>query len=166
MTDNPMNDEVAVDRHEETVSTQHAGFAATEKTTRDYAAERRLGTAQLVRIIWAGLGGLEILLGLRVLLLLIGANPENGFTQFIQAITLIPAAPFAGITPAWFSGNIVFEVSTIIAMMVYWLAAWIFVRVIPIAMDRQSKGTFTRTTSEQDSDGIGSNRTTQTTRRG
>jgi hypothetical protein len=106
------------------------------------------------------------LLGLRVLLLLIGANPENGFTQFIQAITFIPAAPFAGITPAWFSGNTVFEVSTIIAMMVYWLAAWIFVRVIPIAMDRQSKGTFTRTTSEQDSDGIGSNRTTQTTRRG
>jgi hypothetical protein len=152
MSDYPKIDDVAIDRHEETVSTHQDGFVATEKTTRDFAAERRLSTLQMIRIVWAGLGLLQILLGLRVMLMLIGANPENGFTRFIMALTVLPTAPFSGLTPEWFAGNNVFEVSTIIAMIVYSLAGWILVRAIPIVMERQSKGTYTRTTNEQSSD--------------
>src|SRR4030065_349405 len=75
--DRPIN-EVAVDRRDETVVTQQPGYAATEQVTRDVAAERRLGLFQVTRIVWTILGILEILLGLRFMLKLIGANPNSG----------------------------------------------------------------------------------------
>ncbi len=166
MTDYIPNEELAVDRREETVTTQHSGYEATEQVTRDYAAERRVGAFQIARILWAGLGLLEIALLLRVLLKLIGANPDNGFTMVIYAFTLLPTAPFNGLTPVWVSGGAILEVATLIAMAVYWLIAWIIARAIPIVMDRPSRGTFTRTTSEQTPGGTGNERTTHTTRGG
>ena len=166
MSDFTQNDELAVDRREETVTTQHSGYATIERVTRDYAAGRRLGVFQMTRLLWAGLGLLEISLLLRVLLKLIGANPDNGFTMLIYAFTLLPTAPFTGLTPTWVSGETILEVSTLIAMAVYWLVVWIIARAIPIVMDRQSTGTFTRTTSEQTPGGEGNERTTQTTRSG
>ncbi|HUF39185.1 MAG TPA: YggT family protein [Anaerolineales bacterium] len=166
MSDNPIHPEIAVDRHEETVTTQQPGFSAVERTTRDFASERRQSANQMVRIVWAGLALLEILLGLRVLLILMGANMENGFARFIQAVTFIPTAPFSSLTPAWTAGGSSLEVSTLIAMAIYWLAAWLIVRAIPIMMDRQSKGTVTRTTSERPRDASGTDRTIETTRRG
>ena len=51
-------------------------------------------------------------------------------------------------------------------MAIYWLAGWIIVRTIPIMMDRQSKGTVSRTTSERLRDATGNDRTVETTRRG
>ena len=166
MTDNPIHPEIAVDRREETVTTQQPGFSAVERTTRDFASERRQSTNQMVRIVWAGLALLEILLGLRVMLILIGANMENGFARFIHAVTTLPTAPFSSLTPTWAAGGSALEVSTLIAMAIYWLAAWIVVRAIPIVMDRQSKGTVSRTTSERLPDATGTDRTVETTRRG
>lgn len=164
--DYPRKDELAVDRREETMTTQHPGYEATERVTHDYAAERRLGVFQMTRLLWAGLGLLEIALLLRVLLKLIGANPDNGFTMLIYAFTLLPTAPFTDLTPTWVSGETILEVSTLIAMAVYWLVVWIVARAIPIVMDRPSTGTFTRTTSEQTPGEAGTERTTHTTRSG
>lgn len=166
MSDYPQNNEETVDRSEETMSTQHPGYVTTQRVTRDYAAERRFGVFQMTRLLWAGLGLLEISLLLRILLMLIAANPENGFTKLIYAFTWLPTAPFTGLTPTWVSGETVLEVSTLIAMAVYWLIVWIVARAIPILMDRQSIGTFSRTTSEQTPGGAGNERTTHTTRSG
>lgn len=165
MSDYPQNEELSIDRREETLTTQHAGYEATERVTHDYAAERRLGVFQMTRLVWGGLGLLEIALVLRILLKLIGANPENGFTMLIYAFTLLPTAPFTGLTPTWVSGDAILEVSTIIAMAVYWLVVWIIVRAIPIVMTRSNSGTYTRTTSEQIPGEADAARTTHTTRR-
>ena len=164
MSDFTQHDELEVDRREETLTTQHSGYEATERVTRDYAAERRLGIFQMTRLLWAGLGLLEIALLLRILLKLIGANPNNGFTMLIYAFTLLPTAPFTGLTPAWVSGEMILEVSTLIAMAVYWLVVWLIARTIPIVMARSSSGTFTRTTSEQIPGEAEGARTTHTTR--
>ena len=77
MSENQPIHEVAVDRRAETVTTQQPGYAATEQVTRDVAAERRQGLALVTRIIYTILGGLEILLGMRFVLQLIGANPDQ-----------------------------------------------------------------------------------------
>lgn len=166
MSDYQQNKEEEVDRREETMSTHHPGYVTTQRVTRDYAAERRLGVFQMTRLLWAGLSLLEISLLLRILLKLMGANPENGFTMLVYAFTLLPTAPFDGLTPTWVSGETILEVSTLIAMAVYWLFVWIVARAIPIVMDHQSSGTFSRTTSEQTSGGAGNERTTHTTRSG
>ncbi len=164
MSDLSQNEELAVDRREETVTTQQTGYETTESITRDYAAERRLRIFQMTRLLWAGLSLLEIALLLRVLLKLIGANPDNGFTMFIYGFTMLPTSPFTGLTPTWVSGQMILEVSTLIAMAVYWLFVSIVARAIPIVMDRQNVGTFTRTTTEQTPGQVGNERTTHTTR--
>ena len=162
MSTNQQINEVAMDRREETVVTQQPGYAATEQVTRDVAAERRLGSALVTQIIWAILGLLEVLLGLRFVLKLIAANANSGFAAFIYGITKPFLAPFTALVGTPQSGGTIFEVTTLIAMAVYALFFWVVVRVIPIAVDRPSARTVSRSVREQTPGGTGNERTTRT----
>src|SRR5512133_2209403 len=133
MIENQPVNEVAVDRRAETVVTQQPGYAATEQVTRDVAAEGRLRFMQIDRIMYTLLGILEILLGLRFLLKLIAANPDSGFTVFIYGITGLFMTPFNALIGTPTFGNSSFEATALIAMAVYALLFWVFVRVIRIA---------------------------------
>jgi len=166
MSGNQRLDDVSVDRREETVVTEQPGYAATEQVRRDVAAERRLRLALVTQIIWAILGVLEILLGLRFALKVIAANPDSGFAAFIYGITKPFLAPFAALVGTPKSGGMVFEVTTLIAMAVYALFVWIVVRVILIAATRPTARTVTTSVREQTPGGPGNERTTDTTRRG
>jgi YggT family protein len=157
--------DVSVDRREETVITREPGYAATEQVTRDVAAERRLRLALVTRIIWAVLGLLEILLGLRFLLKLIAANPDSGFAVVIYGITGPFIAPFALLVGTPTAGGVIFEATTLIAMAVYALLFWGIVSVVRIAVDRPIARTSTRSTHER-TPGGGEERTTHTTTRG
>ena len=161
---NPPTSDVAVDRREETVVTQQPGYAATEQVTRDVAAERRQGFAQVVQIIWGILALLEILLGLRFMLKLIAANPDSGFAAFIYGITSPFLAPFALLVGTPASGGMVLEVTTLIAMGVYALVFWGIVYVIQIVSNRPGSRSVTRSVREQT--GPGTERTTHTTQSG
>ena len=157
----PIN-EVAVDRREETVTTQQPGYAATEQVTRDVAAEWRLGLSQVTRIVWTVLGILEILLGLRFMLKLIAANPDSGFAAFIYGITSPFIAPFALLVGTPTSGGMILEVTTLIAMGIYALFFWGVVTVIRIVVDRPSARSVTRSVREETPGGPGNERTTHT----
>lgn len=161
MSDNSQID-VAVDRTNETIVTQQPGYAATEQVSRDAAAERRMGMFQINRIIYSLLAFLEILLGLRFFLKLIAANAESGFSVFIYGVTALFAEPFANLigTPAY--EGMVFEATTLIAMVVYALVFWGIVQVVRIVFDRPVARSVTRTTREN---GQGTERTTHTARR-
>lgn len=166
MSNNQAGNELSVDRREETVVTQQPGYAATEQVTTDVAAERRMGLFQISNIFYTILGILEILLGLRFALHLIGANPASGFTQFIYGLSGLFVAPFTGLVGTPTSGGTTLEVTTLIAMLVYALLFWIVLRIIPLAVDRPSARTITRSVSEQapgSVSGIGTDRTTHTT---
>lgn len=148
MSDNqPIND-VAVDRRAETVITQQPGYAATQQTTQDVAAERRLGFLQVDRIMYTLLGILEILLGLRFVLKLIAANPDSGFTVFVYGITGIFVAPFNALIGTPTFGGSSLEATTLIAMAVYALLFWILARVLLIATSQTSARTVTRSSRE------------------
>ncbi len=161
MTINQPLTELSVDRREETVTTQQPGYAATEQVTRDVAAERRQGFSMAVQIIWGVLGLLEILLGLRFILKLIGANTISGFAQLIYGITNLFVAPFDLLVGTPASGGMVLEVTTFIAMCIYALIFWGIVYVIRIVAERPSARTLTRSTREQTNAGV--ERTTHTT---
>lgn len=165
MSENPRLTEVSVDRRDETVVTQQQGYAATEQVTQDVAAERRLRFAMATRIIWAVLGLIEILLGLRFMLKLIAANPDSGFAAFIYGITAPLLAPFTGLVGTPTSGGTILEFTTFIAGAVYALFFWIVVRVIRIASERPTARTVTRSVHEQTPSGTGTeDRTSHTTR--
>ncbi len=166
MSNNQTGTELSVDRQEETVVTQQPGYAATEQITTDSAAERRIRLYQVKRIFLTALGVLEILLGLRFVLHLIAANPAAGFTQFINGLSGLFTGPFTGLVATPTSGGTVLEVTTLIAMAVYALLFWIVLRIIPIAVDRPTARTVSRSVHEQtpgSAGGMGTDRTTHTT---
>lgn len=74
-------------------------------------------------IVWYIAGVIEVLLGFRILLKLIGASPASAFTQIIYSFSDPFALPFSGIVRITVSGYSVMEWSTLIAMAVYAVAA-------------------------------------------
>lgn len=98
-------------------------------------------SSNAVRIVYYLLGILEALLGIRLILKLLGANPESAFVTFIYNVTGIFLAPFEGIFRNAISSGIetksVLEPGTIIAMLIYALIAWGIVKLIRIIKNRK-----------------------------
>jgi hypothetical protein len=76
------------------------------------------------RIVYFVLGVLEIILLLRLIFRLLGANPSSEFVMFLYNLSHIFVAPFNGIFNDQALGRSVFEISTLVAMLVYALIAW------------------------------------------
>jgi len=98
----------------------------------------------VVKIIYFILGVLEVFLGLRLILRLLGASPDNVFVPFIYNVTRIFIAPFFGIfSTAATQGaetDAVLEPATIIAMLIYALLAWGIVKFIIIIRNKKQAG--------------------------
>ena len=82
------------------------------------------------QVIWYILGLIEALLFVRFLLKLLGANPVAGFSVFIYNLTGVIAGPFYLVfAPSRVDQN-VFEWSTLLAMIVYLMIAWLIVKAV------------------------------------
>ncbi|GAC1413938.1 MAG: hypothetical protein NVSMB66_6690 [Candidatus Doudnabacteria bacterium] len=81
------------------------------------------------QVVWYILGLLEALLAFRFVLKLLGANPYAGFTSFIYNVTYPFAAPFLNVFGITKVQGSIFEWTTILAMVVYWLLAWAIVKL-------------------------------------
>lgn len=82
------------------------------------------------QIIWYLLAVIEVLLGFRMSLKALGADPTSGFTNAVYAFSNLFALPFRNILPASVSGNSVIEWSTIIAGIVYLVIAYGIIHLI------------------------------------
>ncbi len=82
------------------------------------------------QVVWYILDLIEFLLAFRFILKLLGANPEAGFTSFIYAVTYPFAEPFRNVFNLSQVGGSIFEWSTLLAMLVYWLVAWGIIRLL------------------------------------
>jgi hypothetical protein len=99
-------------------------------TQQEPGREQRLFTFKATQLIWLGLGLLEALLALRIVLKLIGANAENGFAALLYSFTDLFLRPFVGLTGTPAAGGMVLEISSVIAMIVYALLAWVLERIV------------------------------------
>ena len=81
------------------------------------------------QIVWYILGLLEVILAFRFVLKLLGANSAAGFTSFIYGITQPFAAPFLSVFKITRVEGSLFEWTTLLAMLVYWLIAWAIVKL-------------------------------------
>lgn len=75
-------------------------------------------------VIYFILGVLEVILLLRFIFRLLGANEGNGFVMFLYNLSYVFVAPFEGIFTDPHVGRVVFEITTLIAMLIYALVAW------------------------------------------
>lgn len=104
--------------------------------------EARRSTADwLSGLISLVVGVITILIAIRVVLKLLAANTESGFTQFIYNVTGPFVRPFLGIfgTPAG-DGGAVFEVSSILAIAIYLLVGWLLIKLVQLVIDRPTSG--------------------------
>jgi hypothetical protein len=84
------------------------------------------------QVVWYLLGLVEVLLAFRFALKLAGANPLAGFTSFIYGATYPFAAPFLSVFQrSQVNGN-VFEWTTLLAMVVYWIIAIAIIKLFLI----------------------------------
>jgi hypothetical protein len=81
------------------------------------------------QIVWYILGLLEALLAFRFVLKLLAANPSAGFTNFIYNATYVFAAPFLSVFRISRVEGSIFEWTTLLAMVVYWLIAMAIVKL-------------------------------------
>ena len=89
------------------------------------------------RVIYFLLAVLVVIIGLRFLFLLLGANQTNAFISFLYSLSFVFVAPFKGIfndPSIGRTGVSVFEVSSIIAALVYALIAWGIVSLVRILL--------------------------------
>jgi hypothetical protein len=163
MSEYQETDHTAVDLREETLVTRHPGYISTEQAVRDVAAERRIGYFQVNRILWSLVAFLELLLALRFILRMIGANPDSGFAVFMYGLSGIFVGPFNGLVATPTSGGVPLEVTTFIAMIFYGILFLCVAYGIQLIADRPSARSFTRETREQTPGGEGNVRTTHTT---
>ena len=81
-------------------------------------------------------GIIDALLLIRLVLKLLGASPHAGFSSFTYGVTDFLLAPFKGLLPTFVSGQSVFELSLIFAILIYSLIAIGLVRLVAITMSR------------------------------
>lgn len=101
--------------------------------TNSYSSSSTKPLFRGTQIVWYLLGLLEVLLAFRFVLKLMGANPAAGFTSFIYAITWPFTAPFLAVFKSTTVQGSIFEWTTLLAMLVYWMAALAIIRLFLIS---------------------------------
>ncbi len=78
----------------------------------------------ITRVIYFILGVLEVIMALRFIFKLLSANAGNSFVAFLYNLSYVFVAPFNSMFTNPSAGRVVFEITTLIAMLVYALVAW------------------------------------------
>jgi len=99
-------------------------------TQREPEREQRIFTFKITQLIWLLLGILEAMIALRIMLKLIGANPESTIVALIYGFTSLFLFPFVGLISSPAAGNMVLELSSMFAMLIYALLAWAVERIV------------------------------------
>jgi uncharacterized protein YggT (Ycf19 family) len=95
---------------------------------------RRLTAYRLTQFVYWIFGLLEGLIAIRLILKALGANPSAGFSEFIYGITAPLVAPFVGLfTNPSYQGTVL-ELSSIVALIVYTLLAWVIAKLLWIVL--------------------------------
>jgi uncharacterized protein YggT (Ycf19 family) len=107
---------------------------------------RRLAGYRLTQLIYWVFGLVEGLILVRLILKVLGANQTAGFAQFIYGITAPLVAPFMGLfsNPAY--QNSILELSSIVALIVYALVAWLLAKLVWILVGETRSAVRTRST--------------------
>lgn len=100
-----------------------------QQTESVHVHTEKLGARTIVATVF---GFIEILIGLRFILKLFGANPNSGFIKFMNGLTGFLVYLFKGIFAerAFGSGYAVFEPASIVAMVIVAIIAWVVLKLI------------------------------------
>lgn len=104
----------------------------------------------IARVVYYVFAVIEILIGLRFILRLLGANRDAGFVAFIYTVSSFFMAPFNAVFKTQVSSGAAFEGSALVALAVYALVAWGIVSLVRAVSPRRSSETVERVESSED----------------
>jgi YGGT family len=96
------------------------------------AARRGADVTRTKQVIYFIFGAINVLLVIRFVLLLLGANEASPFVNLIYGLSRAFVLPFRGIFGAPDLGGSVFEWATLVGIVVYSLVAYGLVRVVEL----------------------------------
>ena len=110
-------------------------------TTSRTAVYRESGNnTRVIQIVWWIVGFVEVLIAIRLVLKLFGANPAP-FVRFMYDVTWPLVAPFHGIFNTAQEGRSVLEPESLVAMAIYALIGWGVVSLIRLMTRPRSSTT-------------------------
>ena len=119
------------------VNMSNEGKVTEEKPTqREPGLTRRFLSFKATQIILLSFSVLEILIVLRIILKLIGANPDNPTVALIYGFTALFLIPFAGLIKSPEINGMILETSSIFAIVIYALTAVAFEKLIWLLSSR------------------------------
>lgn len=109
-----------------------------EEQRRIDAANQNALLSRIIQVIYYLTGALAVLLLLRILLRLFGANPDNQFAAFIYNLSKPFVVPFNNLFGTPELGRQVFDINAIVAIAAYAILAWLIGRLIWLVGSRTS----------------------------
>jgi YggT family protein len=119
----------------------HAGSRGHTERAVVSSERRRPAEAIIISIVYFIFGFIEVILGLRFVLRLLGANPDAGFVQLVYSIAAPFMAPFEAVFATPQVEGAVFDWSVLLAIAVYALIAWGIASLVRAMTPRSSAGT-------------------------
>jgi hypothetical protein len=110
-------------------STPRAAVDRTEAVAYDPFAPRRMAAYRVTQMIYWVFGLVGALIAIRIVLKALGANPAAGFAEFIYGMSWPLVLPFVGLFANPQSQGSVLELTSIVALIVYALAAWLLAKL-------------------------------------
>lgn len=96
---------------------------------------------RLKQAIWSVFYIIEALIFFRFLLIAFNANPDSGFVHFVFEISDMFVRPFQGIFANQFGyGEYVIDMNLVLAMVVYYIVAWIATRLLVLMRPLSDSG--------------------------
>jgi uncharacterized protein YggT (Ycf19 family) len=135
------------DQNDETNLERRQDLRHDEEVFRLNQEERRLRSAKqntiltwIIKSIFWIAGTLEILLLMRFLLRLFGANRENAFAQLINNLSAPFMAPFSSLfsSPTSSNGGNIFDINILLAILAYALLSYLIVSLIRLIFGRKT----------------------------
>ncbi|WP_242540948.1 YggT family protein [Phormidium pseudopriestleyi] len=122
-------------QQEEHIHRRIEGIQLEEEERRMAEVRRRLALSKTNQVIYYLMGALGVLLILRVMLRLLGANPDNQFAGFIYALSAPFVTPFETLFTTPTFGNSAFEFNALIAIAIYGLLTWLVIRLLQLILN-------------------------------
>jgi len=133
----PRVKEVETVKQEQTVVDGQTAPKDQVVTSQKTVQDEYVKSPRAYKIIWYIVGLFVILIALRFVLLIAGANIESGFVGFIYGVSGVLVAPFTAIFSTGSpGGQSFFEPASIVAIVVYVLIGWGISKLIDVIRNR------------------------------
>jgi uncharacterized protein YggT (Ycf19 family) len=127
-----------VEEYKSDIANQDGEILRRERIEENTGVERRQNVSRLVQLIWLAFGALEVLIGMRILLRLIAANPNNPFARAVYDFSTLFLWPFESLTVSPAVNGIVLDIPALIALLVFTLIGMGLTQFLWIVLTRRN----------------------------